>query len=388
MRDVYSDTKSDFLQYDLTDLSVFGGVVTKSGNIHLPDTAVYILNFDNGRGFAVMAAQKKMSTPIFCVTETGTLTQEDMWQAVMNFENNDELSVEKSEIGVDIVPLILAASIVNQMSDNGGSEPHPDNPDPDDHDTPDENDGEEGSIYPGKSRWETVKKIGPLLETKWHQETPFNDFLGINSGKAAGCAAIATGQILVSNRYGSSDGRYFDWNLLRSVCHFSKPYYSGSKEAMKAASDFMEFVGSYKNCRIAYGQTSTGNIQGAQRTLRNFGYKNVIIHTGFQNADVKRVKTNLEKARPIYMRGETSEAGHAWVIDGFIERDRVLSGEVLESKSYFHINWGWRGVGDGYYEQGVFDTAERAELDDIDSGAVSNPNYNFNVAYRTLTYSL
>ena len=387
--DIYGHTKSGAPSYDPESLSVFGGAVTKSSEGSLPDTSVYIVNFTDESGFAVLAAQRAMSTPVFCVTEAGTLTSEDLYQAIQRLDEASESTSARSSKDSEFVSMMLAASIVNQMSDNGGSEPHPDNPDPDDHVTPDENDGEEGSIDPGKSRWETIKKIGPLLETKWHQESPFNDFLGVNSGKVAGCAAVATGQILVSNRYGSSDGRYFDWNRLKKVCHYSNPKDAGSEEDMKAASDFMEFVGSYKNCRITYGQTSAGNIQGAQRTLRNFGYKNVTIHTGFQKADANRVKTNLEKGRPIYTRGDTKTGdGHAWVIDGFVERNRVLSGEVLESKSYFHVNWGWNGEGDGYYEQGVFDTAERTESDDMDSGEAPSVNYDFNIAYRTLTYTL
>lgn len=47
----------------------------------------------------------------------------------------------------------------------------------------------------------------------------------------------------------------------------------------------------------------------------------------------------------------SSGDGHVWVIDGY---------EFIPSMSftgqYFHINWGWHGERDGYYNMGVFNT--------------------------------
>lgn len=40
----------------------------------------------------------------------------------------------------------------------------------------------------------------------------------------------------------------------------------------------------------------------------------------------------------------------------------------------FHINWGWKGSGDGYFMQGVFDTSKRQENEIIESTVIKNPD--------------
>lgn len=79
--------------------------------------------------------------------------------------------------------------------------------------------------------------------------------------------------------------------------------------------------------------------------------------------------------------------GHAWVLDGHIYRD-----ENSSLKSYLHINWGWNGDRDGYYECGVFDTTAGSFKDEeidsntsLDSGGVEA---NYFWTYRIVTYDL
>jgi hypothetical protein len=73
----------------------------------------------------------------------------------------------------------------------------------------------------------------------------------------------------------------------------------------------------------------------------------------------------LRTDRPVFM-GAISDwfGGHAWVIDGSLQRKRTLrfefaeDGDVSTREEYtpvmLHCNWGWGGKCDGYYTSGVF----------------------------------
>lgn len=73
--------------------------------------------------------------------------------------------------------------------------------------------------------------------------------------------------------------------------------------------------------------------------------------------------------------------GHAYIIDGY-KKDNT--GE------YFHINWGWTGVLDGYYARGCFDEAQRYSIEkEFDSGATSNGKpSNYNITHYYVHYEL
>lgn len=60
----------------------------------------------------------------------------------------------------------------------------------------------------------SYKQVGPLLETAWHQQTPFNDLC---DGHSAGCAAVAMAQLMYYYQYPRSfayNGYGFSWNTI------------------------------------------------------------------------------------------------------------------------------------------------------------------------------
>ena len=52
---------------------------------------------------------------------------------------------------------------------------------------------------------------------------------------------------------------------------------------------------------------------------------------------IQRLYNELKVARAISFAGSSTSGGHAFVIDGYDKED------------IFHVNWGWSGLGDGYY---------------------------------------
>lgn len=409
--ELYDGTKSGIPTYDPANLTVYGGIATKSDGEPLPDTTLYIINFTDEAGFAVLAGRSDMVTPVLCITESGSLTAEDLERAMQQLDGypltrssedgvgyNDSLIIGTGE---DFVPMLLAASVANQISpqSTGGNGPNDDGNDvKQDLVINPEDPGNGGSGRVTRYHYESVQKTGPLLTTKWTQSGPFNDFLG-NEGIPAGCVAIAAGQVLAHNEYGSAGGRTFDWDLLKTVYHYSSynkvydSYYPGSEEAQDAVSEFIQFVGNYDNCRVRYNEDGSWALaDGVKRTFDNFNYGNVKKLIGFEKADKETINSTITKNYPVVtVAVKGLKSAHAWVIDGLYIRNKVNddTDRVMETQHLYHINWGWAGDRDGYFHQGVFDTAQRVEIDDTTDPGTSDMNgCSYGWLFRSVVYSL
>lgn len=388
-KELYGETKTAKKNYSV---EVFGGVKTKSSRNTLPDTTLYIVNMEDG--YAVLSAQSKIKTEVFCITESGSISAADIQKAILRMEytpspqkssDNENDGGDDSEededdyfedLGRETVPAIIAASVLNQWY--YGCEPEY------------EVNATKANTYTG------TPNTSAMLKTKWDQGAPFNNFR--KDGAPAGCVAVATAQIIEFNAlnhgYTSfTDGKKFDWNLLFTVCHCSNPSTFGLSSAQQQeASNFLSYVGLKKNCYIRYDATkgSYGYADGAKRTFKNMKYKSVKKYLGFEKADKNRAIAQLTNGFPMYMGGvRGTSSGHAWVLDGiYVRKVYNETGSYLRTESFFHINWGWQGWSDGYYTQGVFDTSKRQAVEaGVDFG-YSAGSYNYTWDYRTITYSL
>ena len=267
--------------------------MTKSGDMVLPDSTLYVLNYKNG-GFAVLSATRLLDIPVICLTESGSLSISELQEALSYSESNSECAGNESffsDLGESAVPLLIVSSVINRLE------------------------GLTSQCTPccTKSSIDTVTLKGPFLKTKWNQWSPFNDFQ--SEGKPAGCVAVAVAQILEYNKSGNPDSMNFDWSLLETVRNYATPNNLGTAAAQAEASRFLEYVGLRKNCRIRYGSNgSWGLADGAKRTFENFGYSGVKKYEGFENADKNRVIAQLTSNHPVFVWGlyRTSD-GHAWV---------------------------------------------------------------------------
>ena len=58
----------------------------------------------------------------------------------------------------------------------------------------------------------------------------------------------------------------------------------------------------------------------------------------FSDADWEElIYSELKEKRPVIMGGQAKDGGHQFICDGY------------DGDGYFHINWGWEGLGDGYF---------------------------------------
>ena len=81
------ETKASSKAYDMSSVVTAGGrdilgpsTRSASGQNGLPDTLIYIVNFENDNGYAILSADARLDEDIYCITEKGRLTIEDLEQ--------------------------------------------------------------------------------------------------------------------------------------------------------------------------------------------------------------------------------------------------------------------------------------------------------------------
>ncbi len=204
----------------------------------------------------------------------------------------------------------------------------------------------------------TQDSIGALLKTQWHQYRPFNTDA---SNGFAGCVPIAIAQIAYYHKYPQK----YDWDNIAINPVYNTALSNLMKDIWKACdADFKE------------GKTSS-NIKKAKKTFEKFGYKVSLKDNYITNDDLS---SQIEVGNPVYIQGKNNEDGHAWVCDGYKWiRDMVIATLIkkpndprfkivptspngfmvydatglkkknTEAGEYFHMNFGWGGLSDGWY---------------------------------------
>lgn len=203
--------------------------------------------------------------------------------------------------------------------------------------------------------------ISPLLTTKWDQKAPYNnDCPKLNGTQCVtGCVATAMAQVLNYHRYpttGTGTHSYtwngatlsfdygattFDWaNMLDS-------YSSSSSYTQKAAVAKLMY-GCGVSVDMNYTQSSSGSsdILAAYALIKYFGCNKDVryLRRAFYNTGEweELIYSELAASRPVIYGGRASGGGHEFVVDGY-------------ESGYFHINWGWGGLGDGNFRLDALD---------------------------------
>ena len=214
--------------------------------------------------------------------------------------------------------------------------------------------------------------IGPLLETTWDQNSPYNAMCPVDTGPGghvyAGCVATAMAQVMryweypstgagnksyLCNFYSSSEGEYGDYGTLSAYFGYSTYNYANMPASISTSSptsQISEIAKLIYHCGVSvemmYGADGSGaSVSDAPYALQhyfkyssNYGtlnpqYKSKNSYTGNW---ISLLKSELDQWRPVIYRGQGT-GGHAFVCDGY------------DDQNYFHFNWGWSGSYNGYY---------------------------------------
>ncbi len=364
---------------DLSNSMVITDKTTRYAN--QSDTALYVFNFKDDNGFALVSANPN-TEGLIAVTESGNYKD----CVTENTAFAEYVSMAKRMIRDNI-------------------KPYPKEP--------------EGPIPMIKRDTLSREQRGPYISVQWGQNYPEGVFF---PNAKAGCGNVATLQILSYYRYptqikltypnADSEIINLDWRVMlshtRSGTEIEK---NCSQNHLKAHSDIAHLcrqIAVYTNSQFhpeyidfKYNldnymlPSSTYTTYGTYSSIYNI--HDAFASFGFTTSNILEYSpectyTPLENNKLILMQGGTNSDLHIWVIDGFIKYTiRTKSYETIELTTYTttsfynHINWGWNGICNGYFLDNIFNIKNGKKYDykSIDS----DEGYNFykNKIYFSIT---
>ena len=347
---------------------ISNGVATKGIK---PPQLIYAVNFKDKNGYALISADRRISTDLIAIIDSGEVTEKDFYPADKNMVASDDDDLSPAEFKAMVDSGVLAQnlrqihqeclryadtevrmySITIDESINVGGIPTADIP---------------------PKVWTITKEVPMMLKTVWDQVGDKNVFnnncptVGIRKKvrAPAGCVCIATAQIIAYHEYPQElicDSMNIDYSKLKSIYSFNDGVFDGglikdTLDSRKMMSSFIYHISA--SCKTKYGKIfdKTWGFawpSNAKRCLRKMGYNNVKLHWGY---DEDKVLKSLENGCPIFISATSKVInGHAWVIDGYIKRFYKQNPDsALKSQTLVHCNWGWGGLCNGYFISGVF----------------------------------
>lgn len=407
---------------------------TRSGGEAEAGDAIYVVNFDNDEGFAILSADDRLPDNVIAMSSKGSIIVD----IEPYIDDEDSLTLEDLYVPEDDDYLLgsvdpnrviggLVTNYVRGKIGTIGIAP-----------------GKDGNILIPPSnpitysyQYKTVEYIPEMLTTTWHQRSPYNDkcpnryyyrgFLGItytaikpydfdavgewgsdfirDEDLAAGCVAIAVAQILAYNEYPAlsdvlGENVEEDWEWLLAD-HYAIPDPDEEAEAIARQNELyaklVHKVG--VGCDMNYGfykQQSFTTPAAARRYLISLGYANVCQYNDLLCVIDRDIVINqLRDGIPVFIGAISGVIdGHAWVIDGYKLRchvrtgrnsdGEIVSSEVVGTNHYVHCNWGWRNAqNNGWFTYGLFDIGEAYSYDNINQRSEER---DYDHLFRVITY--
>lgn len=344
---------------------------TRSGSS--PDTLMYVFNFADSAGFALVATARE-SEQLLAVTEKGTYTPGE----------------QTGNPGFDLY-MKCAENYLSTLSVGPGG-------------------GGIGGPVTEISKlvtYDTPVTVGPFVSVKWAQNDPYNMFCYNKKGDQcpAGCVATAIAQIMsyfsfptsISLTYSGADIslQSLNWTVINR--HVKTGVCGLDCTEHKAIGRLFREIG--KQVNMDYTPDESGAyLEDIPACLSHFGYASSSISSYLFG----RVYQSLDNEGLVCMAGTRTDEygkkhGHAWVIDGYKTITHVVEVWVAPSSAgpwrlddrkttysdYVHCNWGWGGDCNGYYGSNAFNTANPSSLDPGSSNSGYNRNYN--LMLKTIT---
>lgn len=214
--------------------------------------------------------------------------------------------------------------------------------------------------------------VEPLLKSAWGQGSPYNSQCPQKTNQQGdlqhcrvGCVACAMAQVLRFYEYPEVGiGQWTDIFNAAATANFGETHYDWSNMRDSYFSSYTdreaEAVATLMyHCGVAvnmiYGLESSATFTAFANNMTTalttyFGYEKEglqsVSRSKFTKTEwLQMIKENLSAGRPIIYSGSSpTMGGHTWVIDGY------------DSEGKVHINWGWNGQEDNYYDIDLTDT--------------------------------
>lgn len=218
--------------------------------------------------------------------------------------------------------------------------------------------------------------VGPLVTAQWDQAAPYNIYCPTST--YVGCVATAFAQVLYYYKWpesGTGTITYtnshrtetvdfsqskYDWASMKDVYSYADRNNDSGKAVAKLSYD----CGVATHMDYGTGGSGTHSEYILAALHQNFRYRASTIE--YRRRDccasslefLNYIKADLDLGRPVIFSaasttgGGRDAAGHCFVCDGY------------DSVNYLHINWGWSGECDGWYDIDVMDADHYTFNDD------------------------
>ena len=198
--------------------------------------------------------------------------------------------------------------------------------------------------------------VEPLITTQWNQGAPYNQAFPTVKGEPTlvGCSTIATAQVLNYYRHCNDlnlQGKNQAFSVLTSDYFYDMEktfegiFYNYSYSFLP---DFDEINADTAKLSgflfgVALAQHAYFDVDGTMTSIytQRGALDNIFGYDYDLYEDAKSIEdsiiASLQKARPLIISGNNEVSGHSFNIDGYKD-------------GKFHINYGWGGLYDGWYE--------------------------------------
>lgn len=355
-------TRSDATVRTITDFYCVGAnAVTRSTVDDDTEAPVsYVFNFADNEGFAIVAGDRRIESPVLLLTDEGYLDPaqevEHPWLATY---------------------LLLADNYCQQAIEQAEQESNGDT-----------------RISINYTQWEWVgdwyekERLGQRTYLNWNQRSPFNDNIPRINGSAPplGCTATATMLLMAWYQYPQRyAGHRYDWTEMRKHCNTQT---NGGRTNPAAYADLAklgEIITRKENLDMSFSLSGSGAwLYNIPRTLKNLGYfhggthaewnQNLVLNELREyphypvavSAYAKSTTTSSGVTVPKYIgipvkAPEGYSEGHSFLLESALLRERkiryVYTGTMdVATQTLVYVNYGWSGSSNGYYNAGVFNT--------------------------------
>jgi len=210
--------------------------------------------------------------------------------------------------------------------------------------------------------------VSPILKAKWNQNPYYNDMCPVDGGKrsVAGCVATAMAQVIHHWQYPTKGSGFYSYNhntLGTISANFGNTTYNYANMPSSISSKNNDVALLNFHCGVAVEMNYSASGSGAYvissespvTHCAEYGLKKYFNYpssvSGQERANytssnwIKKVNTDLDNGRPIIYAGFGNGGGHAFVFDGY------------DNSGKYHVNWGWGGNFNGYFEIDALDPA-------------------------------
>lgn len=223
------------------------------------------------------------------------------------------------------------------------------------------------------------KAIAPMVATRWNQSAPYNNMCPTSGSDrcVTGCVATALAQVMKYHNWppkGRGSNSYtwknstlsldfstvtYDWDNMLDV------YDSSATAAQNnAVASLMYSCGIAVNMNYGTGASGAVSKNCGSALVNYFNYDASLryLERDFYTLSdwEDEVYNSLASGCPVLYGGQSSAGGHEFVCDGY------------SSDGYFHFNWGWGGMSDGYFRLTALNPGSQGI-----GGAGSGAGYNF-----------